>query len=113
MEQRQQMLVGVLLAAVATTCAIVWYAEARRKREEQDKDSAPAKAGDTATAVVGSGHLLEQMTIVITTSPVKSNPSTAMFEKLMAHFQFVPELHACRKIIMCDGCKIGGSFFCL
>jgi hypothetical protein len=43
------------------------------------------------------------LTIVVTTSPVKSNPSTELLEKSMATFEFAGPVfaHACRKVIVC------------
>jgi hypothetical protein len=44
------------------------------------------------------------MTIIITTSPIKSNPSTEVLEKTLETFQNAgPDFCACSKIIVCDG----------
>lgn len=43
------------------------------------------------------------MTLVITTSPVKSNPDTALIEEVMHSFYYCPGLVECRKVIVCDG----------
>ena len=45
-----------------------------------------------------------QLTVVITTSPIRSNPSTRMMEDILLSFQRVPGLFECEKIIVCDGC---------
>ena len=110
MDQRQQLvkLAGVVTVALAATCAVWWYQRRQRQRRCGAAAAAATAAGGSATATGASGRpILGRMTVVITTSPVKSNPSTAMFERLMDHFAHVPELRNCRKIIMCDGCKIG------
>ena len=50
------------------------------------------------------------MTIIITTSPVRSNPSTLLLEETISTFhQAGPEFQACKKILVCDGYKNKGS----
>lgn len=46
------------------------------------------------------------MTIIVTTSPVQSNPSTEMLERVINSFELVPGLSSCRKVIVCDGTRI-------
>jgi hypothetical protein len=48
----------------------------------------------------GLGH---DLTIIITTSPVRSNPSTLMMEDTYKGFSLVEGLQHCPKIIVCDG----------
>jgi hypothetical protein len=45
------------------------------------------------------------LTIIVTTSPIKSNPSTEVIERAMGTFVFggLEFAHQCRKIIVCDG----------
>jgi len=47
------------------------------------------------------------LTIIVTTSPVKSNPSTDLIEKVFETFKMCGDdfAYKCRKIIVCDGCK--------
>lgn len=49
--------------------------------------------------------LSDLLTIIVTTSPIKSNPSTEVLERAMSTFSFCgPEFaFQCRKIIVCDG----------
>eukprot|EP00936_MAST-01D_sp_MAST-1D-sp1_P000357 g357.t1 len=47
------------------------------------------------------------MTIILTTSPVPSNPSTALIETVVRSFAHVPDLFQCQLLIMCDGYSIG------
>lgn len=48
-----------------------------------------------------------RLTVVITTSPVRSNPSTAMMEDLFRSFEaHCPELAMCDKVIVCDGYNV-------
>lgn len=51
---------------------------------------------------------LEQlMTVIVTTSPIKSNPSTIVLEKTFETFHHGGEaFFKCPKIIVCDGCRI-------
>ena len=46
------------------------------------------------------------LTIVITTSPIPSIPSTALLEALLKSFEHVNDLHGCKVIIVCDGIGI-------
>jgi len=51
---------------------------------------------------------LEQvLTIIVTTSPIKSNPSTEVIEKTFDTFKMAGHDFAvkCRKVIVCDGCR--------
>jgi hypothetical protein len=43
------------------------------------------------------------VTIVITTSPVLSHPSLDLLERTLASFAFVPDVHECKLVIVCDG----------
>eukprot|EP00934_Nitzschia_sp_Nitz4_P006555 Nitzschia sp. Nitz4//scaffold62_size106224//63827//65719//NITZ4_004360-RA/size106224-processed-gene-0.33-mRNA-1//1//CDS//3329555868//6545//frame0 len=51
--------------------------------------------------------LEEMLTIVVTTSPIKSNPSTELFERVFETFFHGGNDFAlrCRKLIICDGCR--------
>jgi len=52
--------------------------------------------------------LEELLTIIITTSPIKSNPSTELLEKTFATFHHGGHdfAYKCPKIIVCDGCRV-------
>jgi hypothetical protein len=52
--------------------------------------------------------LEELLTIVVTTSPIKSNPSTEVLERTFDTFQLGGDNFAykCEKIIICDGCRM-------
>ena len=65
-------------------------------------------------AAVGSALLLRRtrrrkaisehdLTIIVTTSPVRSNPSTLMLEETFRGFSHVSGLQSCPKIVVCDG----------
>jgi len=51
--------------------------------------------------------LEDLLTIIVTTSPVKSNPSTELLQKVFDTFQFCGDdfAYKCRKVIVCDGCR--------
>ena len=53
--------------------------------------------------------LEELLTIVVTTSPIQSNPSTELLERVFETFIHGGEVFAlkCRKVIVCDGCRGG------
>lgn len=52
--------------------------------------------------------LSELLTIVVTTSPIRSHPSTEMLEQTFDTFQFAGDEFAyeCPKVIVCDGCRV-------
>ena len=58
-------------------------------------------------AACGTGRLdvPSMLTIVLTTSPVQSNPSTDLLEGCLGSFAHVPALAGVRRIIVCDGCR--------
>jgi hypothetical protein len=49
------------------------------------------------------------LTIIITTSAIRSNPSTAMIEDTVRAFSLVDGLQSCSKIIVCDGATVTQS----
>mmetsp|Transcript_22019 Transcript_22019/g.61119 ORF Transcript_22019/g.61119 Transcript_22019/m.61119 type:complete len:320 (-) Transcript_22019:369-1328(-) len=49
---------------------------------------------------------MQELTVVVTTSPTPSNPSLSLIEYVLSSFACVPGLSACKKIIVCDGCKL-------
>eukprot|EP00536_Pseudo-nitzschia_multiseries_P006275 jgi/Psemu1/239268/estExt_Genewise1.C_1300102 len=52
-------------------------------------------------------NLEDLLTIIVTTSPVKSNPSTELLEKVFETFKQCGDdfAYECRKLIICDGCR--------
>jgi hypothetical protein len=52
------------------------------------------------------GALKDRLTVILTTSPVGSNPSTALLEHTLATFALAPGLQLCRKILVCDGVSV-------
>lgn len=52
-------------------------------------------------------NLEDLLTVIVTTSPVKSNPSTELLEKVFETFKKCGDdfAYKCRKIIICDGCR--------
>ena len=52
--------------------------------------------------------LEDLLTIIVTTSPVKSNPSTELLEKTFESFSHAGDdfAYRCRKVIVCDGCRV-------
>lgn len=88
--------------AVATAAAA-----AAADADAADAADADAGAGAGAAGAIAAGLLIEDlMTVVVVTSPVKSNPSTRMMQELLNYFRLVPQLVRCKKLIMCDGVKV-------
>jgi hypothetical protein len=74
---------------------------------------ASLRAQESGGTPAGTALLRDRLTVVVTTSPVPSNPSTAMIEELFQSFAMCPGLSACRKIIVCDGFNVGDSAKCV
>jgi len=53
--------------------------------------------------------LTSLLTIVVTSSPARCNPSLEMLEIVVDSFRAVPGLAQCRTIVMCDGYKRGAK----
>ena len=52
-------------------------------------------------------HLPDLLTVIVTTSPVRSNPSTALLEHTFRTFFNAGEgFLQCPKVVVCDGCRI-------
>eukprot|EP00755_Sulcionema_specki_P033031 Sspe_Gene.20228::Locus_7424_Transcript_1_1_Confidence_1.000_Length_1495::g.20228::m.20228 len=56
-----------------------------------------------------TAHNSTSLTVVVTTSPVASNPSTQLFEALLSTFAVVPTLEDCPLVVMCDGYEVLGA----
>src|SRR3990167_1966809 len=52
--------------------------------------------------------LADKVTIIVTTSPIKSNPRTHIIEQAEKGLFLVPSLRDCRKIIVFDGVREDG-----
>merc|ERR1719253_124652 len=52
--------------------------------------------------------LAELLTVVVTTSPIRSHPSTDMLQHTFGTFPLAGEefAYACPKVIVCDGCRV-------
>ena len=50
--------------------------------------------------------LHQLLTVVITTSPISTHPSTAMLEEVVGSFALVPGLRSCPTVVVFDGYKV-------
>ena len=46
------------------------------------------------------------LTVILTTSPIKSHPSTEIIDKTIKSFDYINGLNSCKKFIICDGYAI-------
>ena len=46
------------------------------------------------------------LTVIITTSPIQSHPSSKLLEDVLDSFVHIPDLGTCRKLLVCDGFKV-------
>lgn len=60
----------------------------------------------SSSAAEPSAGVEALVTVVITSSPVRSNPSTRMLMECLASLDRHGDLSACKKVIMCDGFKV-------
>jgi hypothetical protein len=51
-------------------------------------------------------RMRQSLTVIMTTSPIPSNPCTAMLEAVAESLSLVPGLEDCPKIVVCDGVKV-------
>eukprot|EP00038_Savillea_parva_P012738 m.206635 g.206635 ORF g.206635 m.206635 type:complete len:446 (+) comp23430_c0_seq1:51-1388(+) len=77
----------------------------RRRLDPASELVEVAASPTTAQTPVTDGRV----TVILTTSPVQSNPATDMLEGLLASFQRIPDLVSCTKIIVCDGVREGAT----
>lgn len=52
------------------------------------------------------GDVQQLLTVIITTSPVQSHPSSKLLEDVLDSFVRVPDLCSCKKLLVCDGFKV-------
>lgn len=90
------------VALAGGSVAVARSRSARRRRRKIRCSKAEEKHILTA-AVVPPAH---DLTIIVTTSPIRSNPSTAMIEDCVRAFSLADGLQSCHKIIVCDGCNV-------
>lgn len=57
-------------------------------------------------------YLADRLTIITTTSPIKSNPSTGIIEASMESLYRLHDLRPCRKIIVFDGVDKKNEIYC-
>jgi len=86
-------------------------------KEKQQKETASSTRMSSTGATLSSNSSLksqassplhELLTIIVTTSPIKSNPSTEVLERTFDTFSYagIEFCYNCPKIIICDGCRI-------
>jgi hypothetical protein len=54
--------------------------------------------------------LVDQLTVVINTSPATAHPTTRLIEEVVASFALVPGLSECRLIVVADGFKLRARY---
>ena len=76
-----------------------------------ETEEKPTSAIATATISSNPGHddggLYDRITVVITTSPVRSNPDMSILSQVLNSLLLVPGLEGARKLIVCDGYRLG------
>ncbi|KAJ3057048.1 hypothetical protein HK097_001017, partial [Rhizophlyctis rosea] len=65
-------------------------------------NSAPLSASDAA-------YLQSKVTVILTTSPIQSHPSTTIFEQVLSSLSLVPGLATCDLIVTFDGWRPGAD----
>ena len=80
-------------------CACISAAQQQQQQQQQQEGNDDDDGDDPLLP----SRLL---TIVVTTSPIRSHPSTDMLETLLRTFSLVPELAPCARVIVCDGFNV-------
>lgn len=78
------------------------------KEEEAEITSLNDPSIEILRPVAPMPPLHEILTIIVTTSPILSNPSTELLETTFDSFRFAGDdfCYKCRKVIVCDGCRV-------
>ena len=76
--------------------------------EENDNECKNSESGTNISPQATTLPLHELLTIVVTTSPIKSNPSTEVLENTFSTFIYggFDFCYNCEKVIICDGVRI-------
>jgi hypothetical protein len=69
-------------------------------------DYQPPQLSDFDASVAAGPPVREMLTVIVTSSPVMSNPLTSMIEHVFETMCQVPGLADCSKILVCDGHKL-------
>lgn len=100
------------------TSAVLAHLEETHISELAD-DGAPADAnvptGDGVLRSVGASPITDvppnsDLTIIITTSPIRAHPSTELMEKVISSFRHVNGLDQCPVLLVCDGSKVAAAY---
>ena len=74
---------------------------------EAAPEPAPAPAPAPEPEPEPEPHPVQKLlTVIITTSPIQSHPSSKLLEDVLDSFWHVPDLCSCRKLLVCDGFKV-------
>ena len=91
-------------------CIVIAFRGIRRPEpdERSDVEDGEVRLGHLTTKITPPLPLSEMLTIIVTTSPIRSHPSTEMLERTFGTFHFAGDEFAyeCRKVIVCDGCRV-------
>ena len=77
-----------------------WPRSAARAARRPVRDEVPVDWRDAFRPL----HQL--LTVIITTSPISTHPSTAMLEEVVGSFALVPGLRSCPTVVVFDGYKV-------
>mmetsp|Transcript_19526 Transcript_19526/g.29383 ORF Transcript_19526/g.29383 Transcript_19526/m.29383 type:complete len:541 (-) Transcript_19526:57-1679(-) len=75
---------------------------------DNDKEQTISSSVPRTIQITNSFTLADYLTVVVTTSPIRSNPSTELLEKTFDTFHYggYDFAYRCQKVIICDGCRI-------
>ncbi|CAG9467535.1 unnamed protein product [Pedinophyceae sp. YPF-701] len=75
-------------------------------RRRVDVERGRSDAPEWMRGASASAPLQDRLTVLLTTSATRSNPSTALIEAVLGTFPFCPGLEQCRLVVVCDGCNV-------
>ena len=96
---------GALIASSAAAAVLLALRALRPDRPKPDAVKATEQVADELSAsktAVDRPVLVDDVTVLLTTSPAPSHPSTALLERVVESFSLVPDLMHARKIIVFD-----------
>lgn len=75
---------------------------------DSETDPCIESVHDESRASLPMPPLEDVLTIIVTTSPIRSNPSTELLEHTFQSFPYAGDdfAYKCRKLIVCDGCRV-------
>ena len=100
--QKRIMLLLSFSGGAVSVVAVLWWRQRERQMQTQRQTQRKRSSGKMERQ--------RRCTVIITTSPVQSNPDPLLIKTVLDSFKFVGGLNECPRIIVCDGCVVKEKF---